>query len=307
MATGTSGLPEYDQLPEVEGVKVAWGLWGEDDVLGALNLLTPERAVRGAGLVRRGAVFPLDAPLDVVDPPMFTRDALVHEVSAFPSGNSFDDHITFLNTQASSQWDGFQHMRDPERGFYNRHDRGALGIDAWSRKGIVGRGVLADVARWRESQDRPITPDRTDALEPEDVVATLDAQGVAVEPGDVLLVRTGWLGWYRSLSDDGRAAMRDHRDLPGLAGHTRTAEMLWNLHVAAVAADNPSLEAYPPSEGHLHWELLPRLGIPIGELWHLDDLADDCADDGAYDFLLTSAPLHLRGGVASPPNALAVK
>ncbi len=307
MAAGTPTLPDYRDLQEVDGVKVAWGVWGDDDVLGALTLLTAERAVRGAGLVRRGSVFPLDAPLDAIDPPMFSRHALDHRVHGFPGGNAFDDHIRFMNTQASSQWDGFQHMGDPERGFYNGHDREALGIDAWARKGIVGRGVVADVARWREAEGRPIDPDGSSVIEPGDVIATLDAQEVEVEPGDILLVRTGWLGWYRSLSDDDRTMMKDRRDVPGLAGHTGTAEMLWNLHVAAVAADNPALEVYPPGDGHLHWELLPRLGIPIGELWDLDALAADCAVDGVYDFLLTSAPLHLPGGVASPPNALAVK
>ncbi len=53
--------------------------------------------------------------------------------------------------------------------------------------------------------------------------------------------------------------------------------------------------------------LLPMLGMPIGELWDLDALAQACAADGRYAFLLTSAPIHLRHGVGSPPNALAVK
>ena len=79
--------------------------------------------------------------------------------------------------------------------------------------------------------------------------------------------------------------------------------------MAAVAADNPSLEPWPPTPetGFLHFRLLPHLGIPIGELWYLEELAADCAGDGVYEFLLTSAPLHSRGGVGSPPNALAIK
>lgn len=307
MAPGTAIPPDYDRLPQIDGVRVAWGVWGDDDVLGALNLLTPERAIRGAGLVLRGAAFPLDAPLDALDPPLFARGALEHEVFGFPGGNAFDDHVTFLNTQSSTQWDGFQHMRDPERGFYNRREREALGIDTWARQGIVGRGVLADVARWRESEGRPVEPGTRDVIEPDDLEATLQSQGVGVEPGDVLLVRTGWLGWYRTLDRDARGAITHRSGIAGLSGHPDMARLLWNLHVAAVAADNPALEAFPADEHHLHWELLPRLGIPIGELFDLDRLAADCAGDGVYEFLLTSAPLHLRGGVASPPNALAVK
>lgn len=300
-------LPSYDDLPEVDGVKVSWGLWGDADVLGCLNLLTPERAVRGAGLVRRGAVFPLDAALDEIDPPLFTRPALHHEIYTFPGGNAFDDHITMWDTQSSSQWDGLRHIRDPQLGFYNRQEPDRLPIDNWARKGIVGRGVLADVARWREEQGRPVNVARSDVIEPNDVLATLEAQRAKVEPGDVLLIRTGWLGWYRDLDRPAREALGYESGLPGLAAHRGMAQALWDLHVAAVAADNPGLEAFPVRDHHLHWELLPRLGIPIGELWSLDDLAADCLADGVYEFLITSAPLHLRGGVASPPNALAVK
>ncbi len=59
--------------------------------------------------------------------------------------------------------------------------------------------------------------------------------------------------------------------------------------------------------GALHVRALCYLGLPFGELWDLEALAEDCAEDRVYAFLLTSAPLHLRGGVGSPPNALAIK
>ena len=88
------------------------------------------------------------------------------------------------------------------------------------------------------------------------------------------------------------------------------AEYLWDLHIAAIAADNPALEAWPPDPatgGFMHWKLIPHFGMPIGELWWLADLADDCAADGVYDSFLTSAPLNVPGGVGSPPNALAIK
>lgn len=300
-------LPSYAELPEIDGVRVAWGLWGEDDRLGCLNLLTPEKAVRAAGLVHTGAVFPLDAALDEFDPPLFTRPALEHEAVGWPSGTSFDDRITMFNTQSSSQWDGFMHMADPGLGFYNAHPAEALGIEAWSARGIVTRGVLADVGRWLDGEGRPPDPSSRAIIEPSDLMATLDTQEIEVEPGDILLIRTGWLGWYRSLDGRARGQVDHMSGLPGLAATTETAEALWNLHVAAVAADNPAFEVFPHEEGHLHWDLLPRLGIPIGELWDLDALAEGCAADGVYEFLLTSAPLHLRGGVASPPNALAVK
>jgi hypothetical protein len=88
------------------------------------------------------------------------------------------------------------------------------------------------------------------------------------------------------------------------------APYLWDLHIAAIAADNPALEAWPPPAGpggFMHWKLIPHFGMPIGELWWLADLADACAADGVYEFFFTSAPLNVPGGVGSPPNALAIK
>jgi hypothetical protein len=157
-------------------------------------------------------------------------------------------------------------------------------------------------------------------------VACLAEQGVAVEQGDVLVVRTGWLSWYRSLDDPGRERASTIETACGLRpGHASNA-LLWDWHVAAVATDAPAFEVSPlgalSTEEQwaalradrtlapatiMHASLLPLLGMPIGELWDLDELADDCAADGTYEFLLTSAPLNLHKGVASPPNALAIR
>jgi hypothetical protein len=86
------------------------------------------------------------------------------------------------------------------------------------------------------------------------------------------------------------------------------AEWLWDSGVAAAAADNPTLEAWPMliDDYVLHTPLLSQLGIPIGELWLLDRLAEHCRREGRYEFFLTSAPLNLSGAVSSPPNALAI-
>ena len=70
-------------------------------------------------------------------------------------------------------------------------------------------------------------------------------------------------------------------------------------------AAGPGQDAAP--FGFLHRILIGSFGMALGELWHLDDLADDCARDGVYEFCLTSAPLNVAGGIGSPPNALAIK
>jgi hypothetical protein len=134
-------------------------------------------------------------------------------------------------------------------------------------------------------------------------------QGTPVETGDILLLRTGWLAWYRALDADGRRAHAEaNAPHPGPAGNDLPA-FLWDLHVSALAADNPTVEMNPAQKGwgFLHASALPLLGLPLGEMWDLDALAADCAADGTYDAFFTSAPIHVHQGVASPPNAIAVR
>ncbi|MDQ1437267.1 MAG: hypothetical protein QOK43_896 [Acidimicrobiaceae bacterium] len=324
-------LPSYDDLP---GGK-AWGVWGdstgqgngEGDVFGCLNLLTPERVQAGVACVQRGAVFALNWDMGLPDPPLFGRAAFQHEVTSLEHDAGHDETISGWNTQSSSQWDGFRHIRHAVHDFYGGVPDEEHGIHHWAARGIVGRGVLVDVGRWREAQGRPLQYDGPDPVEPDDVLGCLDAQGSAFEPGDILLLRTGWTAWYESLDPGRRQALAQNLLAPGLRPGVATARMLWDLHPAALAADNPAVEVWPPGslappeviariatdyeavapEVFLHFALLPLLGLPLGEMWDLDALAADCAADGRYMCLLTSAPLNLRGGVASPPNALAIK
>jgi kynurenine formamidase len=316
-------LPRFDDLPVRPGAPAgsSWGLWGDEDRLGCLNLLTPERVVDAARLVRKGSVFALNLEYHLPDPPLFHRQAPTHEVLGT---GGHDDVLTF-NTQSSSQWDGFRHVRS-HHGNYNGIADEEHGIHHWAERGLAGRAVLADVGRWREAQGRPLVCDEPDPISPEDIDGTLATQGTQLEPGDVLLLRTGWLTFYRSLDADGRAATAADLKTCGLAPGLATARYLWDHHVAAVATDNPAVELWPlgallsdedraairqdPDRGpdfFVHLSLLPLLGIPLGELWDLDGLAVDCAGDGTYEGLFTSAPLRVVGGVASPPNALVLK
>ena len=86
---------------------------------------------------------------------------------------------------------------------------------------------------------------------------------------------------------------------------------LWDAHVCAVVSDTYAVEAFPPDRstptGFLHRMLIGQFGMALGELWWTEDLAADCAEDGVYEALLTSAPMHAPGGIGSPANALALK
>jgi kynurenine formamidase len=301
-------------------------VWPDGDRFGTLNLLDEAAALRGTRAVRRGAVFNLNLEMELPDPPLFGRVRHAHDVHS--AGIASHDEISDWNTQSSSQWDGLRHVSHPQYGHYGGLAPDEHGVDHWARRGIVGRGVLLDVARWRAAQGRPIACGEADVIELADLTATLDATHLTIEPGDVLLIRTGWVSWYRTLDDTQRRDLATDRigTACGLRPGEELAQLLWDLHIAAVAADNPALEVTPfdaiadrqemfralqdPVRGpntFVHFRLLPLLGLPIGELWDLDALADDCARDGVCAFLLTSAPLNLRAGAASPPNALAIK
>jgi kynurenine formamidase len=305
-----SGLPAYDELPVDPSAPPgsSWGLW-PDPELGALNLLTPETVARAAGCIRTGRRFALDVPLDAIDPPLFDRPPLQHEVITYPS-TAQDDVIREWNTQASSQWDGFRHQRHAVHGYYGGLAQDQHGTGHWARQGIVGRGVVVDVAGRRAATGRGMAHDTRDEIDAAELTDCLDAQGVEVRPGDILLIATGWLGWYRTLSARRRAEFPPASSFvtSGLAADESMARLLWELHVSAVAADNPALEAYPRHQGQfLHNHLLNLLGIPIGELWDLGELVADCRAAGSWDCFLVSAPMGLRGGAGSPANAIAIR
>ncbi|MFQ6020236.1 MAG: cyclase family protein, partial [Dehalococcoidia bacterium] len=313
-------LPVREGAPEGS----AWGVFGDDDQVGCLNLLTPERVKEATRLVLKGAVFSLNLRIDLPKPAPFDRRSPQHYLLELAGGVARDDYYDDFWPQASSQWDGLRHIRHPRDGFYNGiadsevslEEGSKLGIEHWARRGIVGRGLLLDVERYLSQQGMPLDQRSSTAIGKDTLAACAQAQGAEIRPGDVLLIRTGWLRWYleeatkaerqslgRSGASVGAVAW------PGIGPADEMAEYLWNLHLAAVAADNPSLEPWPPrpETGFLHFRLIPHLGLAIGELWYLEELAADCAQDSVYQFMLMSAPLHAPGGVGSPPNALAIK
>ena len=321
-------LPSYAELPVTEGAPPgsSWGVWGDKDVFGCLNLLTPERVRDAAGLIRKGSLFPLNWDMGLPDPPLFGRAAFEHKVEWLANEVGHDDELSGWNTQSSSQWDGFRHIKSAIHGFYGGVADEDHGIHHWARRGLAGRAVLLDVGRWRASQGRALDLSASDPIEPSDLTATATAQGTEIRTGDVLLIRTGWINWYTELDGDSRRDLASSLKTPGLRPCRDTVELLWDLHVAAVAGDNPALEVWPPGalatpetfeairsdpertyELFAHFAILPMLGLPIGEMWNLDPLAADSADDGVYEGFFTSAPLNLAAGVASPPNAMVIK
>jgi len=309
-------LPGYDDLlriPQLEA-NYSWGVFGAEDEIGALNLLTPRRIREALVLPIEGRVIGLSLPLNEPDPPPTGRTVYTHTM--YSSGrNHQDEYLDGFQPQASSQWDGFRHIKGREFGFYNGFqddeagpDGTRLGIEHFATRGVIARAVLLDVPLGMARLGKDYDPLCGVALDVLEIEAMLAGQGAHLRTGDVLLLNTGWLSAYRALSYDDRKEMVERRLWPGLRADETMARFLWNHHVVGVAADNPAVEVSPGSsdDGFLHRRILPLLGLLVGELWDLEELARACHELGRYESLVVSVPLNLPGGVGSPANAIAV-
>lgn len=320
-----SSRPAYADLPELSGstIRSAWGVYGADDQLGALNLLTPERVAAAARTVISGERFSLGLPLNLPDPPFYGRRAFEHHVIDTYPGMVVDDSLDSFYPQSSSQIDGLSHFAHPVHGFYNEHTReqvgaGALGIDVQGAVGIVGRGVLLDVARWAEAQGEPLGA--STSISADVLRHTAAWHGVDFRSGDIVCLRTGWMSRYLAASTAERAdlavaSLDGSLPFPGLAPGDGVAELAWDSGFALLAVDNPGVEPGPTPqvdgrmsvEDLCHVRVMVALGVQLGEFFVLDDLASACALDGRYEFLFTSAPLRIPGGIGTPANAVAVR
>jgi kynurenine formamidase len=291
-----------------------WGRWGAQDERGTLNFVTEPSIAAAAALVRRGRVFDLGIPIDANTPqPGNLRTPPLHLMSETGQGQTlrggfhFADDYIVMGLQSATQWDALCHAWYDDRLFngfaadeVGPHGASRCSIDRLERA-VVGRGVLLDVARheqvtWLE-RGQPITAAQLDAV--------AAAQGVEVRSGDVVLVRTGW--WLRYQTEGATREVMSGE--PGL--DLSCASWLATHEVAAVAADNYALEAIPPVDRSvmlaLHLVLIRDLGMTIGEMFDLEELAEDCAGDRRYEFLFCGARLSFTGAAGSPVAPVALK
>ena len=148
-------------------------------------------------------------------------------------------------------------MKHPIYGAYNgipdnqMTGRGGmrLGIDNLARRGIAGRGVLADVARYYDRAGKSINFTKAESIPLDDVQATLDEEGVALRAGDILLIRIGWTKFYLSASEEIKVELAKETVVPGIEAGERTARWLWDNHLAAVASDSPATRDVPETRG----------------------------------------------------------
>lgn len=329
-------IPSYRELLERTDAPAgsAWGVFGWDDECGTLNFITPDAVKRAAGSVVEGRSFNLDCSLDAFAPPVAPHRHSPRHTLFCNSPHHRDDRIDNLYLQGTTQVDGLRHFRHPDHGFWNgvpdsqiAAGSPTLGVNRYAERCIVGRGVLLDVDGYLRARGRSLDFSMGEPFEVGLLDATAQAQGVSIERGDILMIRTGWLHHYfEVMGPEDRAAVPRALRCPGLIQSARTPEWLWDHGVAVAASDNVGLEAIPSISqspfvsqadrlagsdpihaGLMHPTLIALLGLCIGELWNLEALTVACRADGRWDCMVTCKPLNLIGGVGSPANAMALR
>jgi kynurenine formamidase len=293
-----------------------WGRWGKDDERGTVNFITPAVVRRAAACVKRGQVFSLGLSFGAEGPqigqggrvnPIHLMSAVNGGIGPDPEGFRYNDDVIIMPLQCATQWDSLAHVHYGGQ-LYNGFPASSTTSAGAARNsidkqaaGIISRGVLLDVAR-AHAVDRLAAGH---AITPDDLETAERAQGVKVESGDVLLVRTGHLSVF-TVDGDREGYMRR---MPGLG--IACVEWLHARQVAAVATDTSAVEVIPFEDPTaplpVHLLCIRDMGLTLGEMFDLDALAADCARDDVWEFLFTAPPLKVTGGVGSPLNPLAVK
>lgn len=180
-----------------------------------------------------------------------------------------------------------------------------------ARGGIASRGVLLDWRRYAVAKSIRYSPFERHAITLDELKEVANLQGVEFQPGDILIIRTGWTEEYHQLDAKTRAELPD-REVRASCGVEASRAMLkwhWDNAFAAVASDTVAYEVWPSPRKigvAIHEVFLSGWGMPIGESWDLEALSTACAALGKWSFFMTSQPLNIKGGVASPSNALAI-
>jgi len=286
--------------PQVEAL-TNWGRWGPEDEQGSLNLITPDLIKVAAGLIKIGKSYSLSAPLETDGPQLPPRPkilkVMLHHVE--PTGRGGSGDALMMHSHSGTHIDALCHFWYGDQLYNGYNAQKNITSMGASRNAIdkapflIGRVVLLDIAAWKGVEylqaGEPISA--------ADLDACAAAQGIALRPGDLLLLRTGWMRLFyedRALFDSGEPGI-DVSTLPWLKAHD----------IVAVGVDNHAVEVLaqiPPKDLPVHRVAIRDLGIYLLENLDLEALAAD----GAYESFLVVAPLRLTGAAGSPVNPIAI-
>ncbi len=294
-----------------------WGRWGDDDVLGTLNLITDAAVAAGAAEVQTGKRFSLalDLKLDGVQlgavpgrvNPLRTMVAV--NSGMLPDSDTFhtSDDVVFMGLQAATHWDGLGHVSYDDT-LYNGipadtiTEWGATRVGIENVKTLTGRGVLLDIAKLHGVDSLPL--DHLVTAEDLDAAATMG--NLEVRSGDIVLIRTGLMTKYHE------GDKPTYNGWSGSPGPGLSAVGWFHANdVAAVATDTFIFEIFPSELDDamlaVHMLNVVDMGLTQGQNWDLEELSADCAEDGRYSFFLEASPQPFVGGCGSPVNPVAIK
>jgi kynurenine formamidase len=307
--------PFPDDVTELAARVRNWGRWGAEDQLGTLNLIDDAARRRGVASVVDGRAISMALPLSADGPqmgfipgrenPVHTMVGLRNAIGEEPGAPEWNDDAIAMGTQSCTHWDGLAHAAYGGH-LYNGFPADSVTADGASRCGIhlvrtlVSRGVLLDVAA-ATGTDRL---DPSHPLSTDDLDAAVALARTTLEPGDVVLIRTGHMQHFHA---GDRLTYATSAPGPTL----ETVEWFHRHDVAAVAIDNLVFEVLPGNRRGLflpvHFLHLVDMGLTQGQNWDLEELAADCATDGRYTFLLSASPEPVRFGTGAPVNPVAIK
>jgi kynurenine formamidase len=303
-----------------------WGRWGPDDEVGGLNFLDAQSVIQAAGLIKKGKVFTLQVPMgDPKGDPIWpgrSKPVRVNTVDkgsvlsgkqpAAPGGIEGCDDIIFCALQGSTQYDALGHAWFGDE-IYNGFDaRTTIGgmtkasILPVAERGVVGRGVLVDIARHRGKQSL----ERGETFTHEDIMAAAKSQGLELRKHDILCLHTGWIGLFFRDPEKFYGG-KDGWMEPGLTLSRELIDWFHDMEIPNLVTDTVANEVtVDPVTGivlPLHVALMSRLGVLFTEITALEALAEDCAEDGVYEFFYSAAPLKVVQAAGSPVNPIAIK
>lgn len=312
-----SEIPSEAQVLEWMSSLSNWGRWGEEDQKGCLNLISESNRLKAAALVKDGSTVSCARPITTeiqpdtsfqvqrymvdsgegreTDPP--ERRLVRRGASEFIGMVFHGQTITHIDALSHYSWQGKLYNGKPANLITSREGAQSHSIEVASQ-GIVTRGVLLDIPLlkgkdWLEPNE-PVMP--------EDLEAAEGLEGVNVDEGDILLVRTGN---YKMRLETGRVPNTQ----PMTACQVACTPWFKERGVAMLGTDTSNdirPSHYATVTAPLHTVSLVTLGMWLIDNANLEDLADKCRQLGRYEFMLSLGPLIMRNVTGSPVNPIAI-
>ena len=309
MTTTTRSVPTKDEVLAYLSDRRNWGRWGDKGSAGAMNLIDEQKRLGAIGLVEKGRTVSLSRPFPVTPTAENPRPAQQYvQVWERPgnSGAAVDYYGLIYHGTATTHIDALCHVWDENGMWDGRKPEDTLTfdganygtVDAWS-DGILTRGVLLDVPKHR-GKPYVTVEEPVHGWELEDIA---NEQGVTLEPGDAVMVYSGREAfaadhggiWANSVSGEPRPGL--HASCLPFVRDSDMSLLGWDMMDAS------------PNEYDIGWSVhgvIFAYGVALLDNALLEPLANACAEEGRYEFMISINPLNVIGGTGSPVNPIAV-